>query len=125
MTVPTATLVLANAACFHLKRPARPHLSRHQSHRSRLIRIIFPGLALLLLSLALGGCGGGSGTTADLSPGTAKSAISHVIVVIMQNHSFDNLFGTYPMANGLDPTAPATTRSTAMERRFRPPCSPP
>jgi phospholipase C len=117
MTVPTATLILATAASFDFKHAARPYVSLHQSHRSRLIRIIFPRLASLLLSLALGGCGGGSGTTADLpadpSPGTAKSAISHVIVVIMQNHSFDNLFGTYPMANGLDPTAPSYNQINA------------
>jgi phospholipase C len=41
------------------------------------------------------------------APNLAKSPISHIIIVMMQNHSFDNLFGTYPMANGLDPNAPS------------------
>jgi phospholipase C len=277
MTEPTAAWIPANAASLRRNTPAKRHLSRHVSHKSRLIRIIFPGLAMLLLSLGPGGCGGSSGATADpppaptasiqaaagqitagqsvvltwkstnatsvsldpsisaaalpssgsasvtpattttykmtatgvggsatssvtvnvtaappappspavtltvtpttittggsatlawtssnatsvsidpavapaplplngsvsitpaatitytitaasapgtsaqvaatatatvtvVPPGTPKSAISHVIVVVMQNHSFDNLFGTYPMANGLDPTAPS------------------
>src|SRR6185312_4683626 len=34
-------------------------------------------------------------------------AISHLIIVMMQNHSFDNLFGTFPGADGLDPNAPS------------------
>jgi phospholipase C len=46
-------------------------------------------------------------TVAVTSAQPAKSAIQHLIVVIMQNHSFDNLFGTYPSANGLDPGAPS------------------
>jgi phospholipase C len=50
-------------------------------------------------------------TVTAVPPGTPKSAISHIIVVIMQNHSFDNLFGTYPGANGLDPTAPSYTQA--------------
>jgi phospholipase C len=48
-----------------------------------------------------------SATVTPVPPGTPKSPISHIITVILQNHSFDNLFGTYPMANGLDPTAPS------------------
>jgi phospholipase C len=36
-----------------------------------------------------------------LPPGAAQSPIQHLIVVILQNHSFDNLFGTFPNANGL------------------------
>jgi phospholipase C len=68
--------------------------------------------ALIWLCLTLCSCGGGSGTTnninpPDPSPSTQvpRSAIKHLVVVIMQNNSFDHLFGTYPGANGLDPTA--------------------
>lgn len=50
-------------------------------------------------------------TVTAVPPGTPKSAISHIIIVMMQNHSFDNLFGTFPMANGLDPTAPSYTQA--------------
>jgi len=32
---------------------------------------------------------------------TSKIPISHVIVIVQENHSFDNYFGTYPGANGL------------------------
>lgn len=40
-------------------------------------------------------------------PGSVNSPISHVIILMMQNHSFDNLFGTFPGANGLDPNVPS------------------
>ncbi len=38
------------------------------------------------------------------SPGTTNSPIYHLIVIMDQNHSLDNLFGAYPGANG-----PSTT----------------
>jgi phospholipase C len=62
--------------------------------------------------------GGGQTATATatvtvLPQGTAQSEIHHLIVVIMQNHSFDNLFGTYPGANGLSPTVPGYSQVDA------------
>jgi phospholipase C len=49
-------------------------------------------VALLLLSPTLS-------LSTSLSTGTA-TPISHVIIVVQENHSFDNYFGTYPTANG-------------------------
>jgi phospholipase C len=47
-------------------------------------------------------------TTVTVQPqvGT-NSPISHVIILMMQNHSLDNLFGTFPGADGLDSTLPS------------------
>ena len=39
--------------------------------------------------------------------GITNSPITHVIILMMQNHSLDNLFGTYPGANGLNATLPS------------------
>ena len=36
-----------------------------------------------------------------------NSPISHLIILMMQNHSLDNLFGTYPGANGLNARLPS------------------
>jgi phospholipase C len=65
---------------------------------------------LFFLLVAGGGivaCNGGSseGTNGPLpatrvSRGTASSPISHVIVVIQENRSFDDFFATFPGANG-------------------------
>ena len=74
------------------------------------------GLAVLVLvSLILSSCGGNSSsntvTQEQATPPplpnqqVPRSAINHLMVVVMQNSSFDHLFGTYPKANGLDPTA--------------------
>lgn len=54
-----------------------------------------------------------SATVTVLATGATASPISHLIVVIMQNHSFDNLFGTYPGADGLDPNAPSYKQADA------------
>ncbi|MGB8478746.1 MAG: alkaline phosphatase family protein [Acidobacteriaceae bacterium] len=56
----------------------------------------------------------GSGGTATASTtvtvqtiGVTNSPITHLIILMMQNHSLDNLFGTYPGANGLNATLPS------------------
>jgi phospholipase C len=66
------------------------------------------------LSIALSGCGGGAGSvhnsTQNTPPprqGVPRSGIQHLIMVVMQNSSFDHLFGTYTGANGIDPSAPS------------------
>lgn len=49
-------------------------------------------LALIVFALAL----------VNTNPvfGETQSPIKHVIVIVQENHSFDNYFGTYPTANG-------------------------
>ena len=37
--------------------------------------------------------------------------LQHIIVVYLENHSFDNLFGTFPRANGLAKAGAADSRS--------------
>ncbi|MHB1938461.1 MAG: alkaline phosphatase family protein [Acidobacteriaceae bacterium] len=62
-------------------------------------------------TLTATGSGGGTATaTATVTvqmPGSANSPIAHLIILMMQNHSLDNLFGTYPGANGLDAALPS------------------
>ncbi|MGZ4828597.1 MAG: alkaline phosphatase family protein, partial [Candidatus Angelobacter sp.] len=36
-----------------------------------------------------------------------------MVVVIMQNRSFDHLFGTFPGANGIKPGVPGFTQVTS------------
>ncbi len=50
--------------------------------------------ALLMLLLCI------SWSIAPATPDTPKSPIRHVIVIVGENHSFDNLFGTYRPARG-------------------------
>ena len=62
-------------------------------------------------------------TVRPVTPGIPKSEIQHLIVLVMQNHSFDNLFGTYSaQANGLDPSAPSYTQAACGSSV--PPCVP-
>src|SRR5262249_18239599 len=49
---------------------------------------------------------------AEIEPGSAP--IDHLIVVYLENHTFDNLFGLFPGANGL--AAPGAARARV------PPC---
>ena len=64
-------------------------------------------LSFCLIALALSGCGGAlvgsqrSSSTALLPPagGSASRYLSHVIVIIQENRSFENFFAGYPNAN--------------------------
>ncbi len=65
-----------------------------------------PAAALAAISIAsavvlLGGCGGGAhkATPTAIAPGIHK--IRHVVVIMQENRSFDEYFGTYPGANGI------------------------
>ena len=50
-------------------------------------------------------------TGADDESGTGLDRLKHVVVIYLENHSFDNLYGEYPGANGLaNATATATQR---------------
>jgi len=62
--------------------------------------------------LALSGCGGVS-QMGNPSPTPTPGTISNVIVVIMQNRSFDNLFGTFPGAEGIRPGVPGFSQVDA------------
>ncbi len=53
-------------------------------------------LALQILAVASGALGA--------APTTA-TPIKHLVIVMMENHSFDNLFGTYPTLNRTEPGA--------------------
>lgn len=58
---------------------------------------------------ATGSGGTATATTTVTVPmaGTTNSPISHLVILMMQNHSLDNLFGTFPGANGLNATLPS------------------
>lgn len=75
------------------------------------------GVLVLLLSwlscMILTGCGGsasGSQSPSQLAQ-VPRSGVEHLIIVVMQNSSFDHLFGTYPGANGLDPSLQSYTQA--------------
>ncbi len=52
--------------------------------------------------------------------GSTNSPITHLIILMMQNHSFDNLFGTYPGANGLNASLPSYTQVDAQGNTVTP-----
>jgi phospholipase C len=51
--------------------------------------------------------------TVTVTASIPKSEISHLIVVIMQNHSFDHLFETFPGANGAKAGDPGYSQADA------------
>ncbi len=100
-------------------------MSRPRNDR-RLRPLRAPRLALALL-FALCGCGGGGGST---SSGAVPAApittvvtanapkIGHVVVVIQENRSVDNLFAGFPGADTVA-TAPTRTHGTVALRPVR------
>jgi phospholipase C len=76
--------------------------------------------ALLLLGVILGGVSQG-GSTVHAS--TTSTPIEHLIVLMQENHTFDNYFGTYPGADGFPadtcvPVNPFDLSSTACVEPF-------
>jgi phospholipase C len=87
-------------------------------------RLQFEMIALLALATSLIACNGDDSTSSDsLAPRSTETAdapagqrsdvpgldrLKHVVVIYLENHSFDNLYGEFPGADGL-PTAAATT----------------
>jgi phospholipase C len=55
--------------------------------------------AVLLAAAVFAGCGAGSAGVE--APRADRAPIDHVIVLFLENRSFDHLFGTYPGADGL------------------------
>jgi len=82
-----------------------------------MYRFIRERLGLFLLCIVLASCGGGTGSTQtqtdpppppDPPSSVPRSAIKHLMIVVMQNASFDHLFGTYPGGtHGLDSSLPS------------------
>jgi len=69
----------------------------------------------LVLALTFG-CGGVKNSSVTPTPTptpVTQAVIKNVVVVIMQNRSFDNLFGTFPGANGIQPGVAGFTQKTS------------
>jgi acid phosphatase len=60
------------------------------------LKMALPGLGALLLSLAFSSC-----SKNDKSHPADINKVGHVVVIYMENHSFDNLYGSFEGANGL------------------------
>jgi len=56
---------------------------------------------LTLLAFALAACAAGGAGVAERPEGT-RAPIDHIIVLFLENRTFDHLFGTYPGADGLE-----------------------
>ena len=61
--------------------------------------------AALVAAFALTSCGGASGAVAGMPfaralPNSGSNPIQHIVVVIQENRSFDDLFATFPNADG-------------------------
>lgn len=92
-------------------RRALPHLNPRQVRNARALSswrmprthhstlafgfALYCGLAFFFVS-----CGGQGGGHANVQPADSISSIQHTILIIKENHTFDNYFGTFPGADG-------------------------
>jgi phospholipase C len=63
---------------------------------------------LICLASVLGGCGGGGGASAssmgplpNLPPAKAGKYFKHIVIIIQENRTYDNLFATFPGGDGV------------------------
>jgi phospholipase C len=66
----------------------------------------------LILGFVLAGCRGITQSAPSQAVPT-NSPVQYIVVVVMKLHSFDNLFGTFPGANGIRPGEPGFTQTDA------------
>jgi len=77
----------------------RVQLNKRSSRMGRATRFL-TGLGVLILTLLFWPFSTASSTT---MPRPANhTPINHTIVFFLENHTFDNLYGKFPGANGLD-----------------------
>jgi len=62
----------------------------------RSVHLLF--LGILLLAGCGGGDGGGSGTPPPKPAATGLARVNHIVVMMQENHSFDNYLGALPYA---------------------------
>jgi phospholipase C len=67
--------------------------------------------AALIATLAITSCTGGSSSATTGS--TLPSWLSHVVVVIQENRSFDDLFATFPGADGAVLASSSTSNTSS------------
>src|ERR1700755_3416044 len=61
--------------------------------------------AIMVVGLALAGCKKNNNNDSK----TSINSVNHVVVIYMENHSFDNLYGQFDGANGLSKATAANT----------------
>jgi phospholipase C len=71
------------------------------------MRAVTAVASVALLSATFVGCKKDKGTTTPVNPGINK--VNHVVVIYLENHSFDNLYGSFAGANGLSNATTANT----------------
>ena len=85
-------------------------------------RQFLAGLAAATGALALGGCGDGGGGHGDPEsaplPDPEASGIEHVVVVMMENRSFDHFLGWVPGADGRQEGLAFVDKQGATQRTF-------
>lgn len=69
--------------------------------RSLMTRYSLAAALLLLLALAVFSNSPHSATVKARSKAVATTPISHIVVIMEENHTFDNIFGAFPGANGV------------------------
>ena len=84
---------------------------------------------ILPMVLVFAGCRGVQTTQAGATSGSSngstelpstQSQVQRVIVVMLQNSSFDHMFGTFPGANGIHPGVPGYTQTDASGNAVQP-----
>jgi len=72
---------------------------------NRGVRIVVPGVLASLLAMTALPAAAGGGSPAM----TALDSIKHIVVIYQENHSFDNLYGSWERVNGLSRAESANT----------------
>ena len=74
-------------------------------HAPNFVRWLTPFAASALFA-TVSGCATSAGTVSQASTTQKLDRIRHVVVIYAENHSFDNMYGLFPGANGIKNATP-------------------
>src|SRR5712691_5823337 len=72
-------------------------------------RVLLATVALMVSAVTMAGPAGAKGG------GNPLSRIEHLVVIYLENHSFDNLYGLWPGVDGLSSPTSATPNQTQVD----------
>ncbi len=95
------------------------HASAPRRSRSRLFAIVAGALALLagIFTVVLTTISGGGGAATAAAP-TGLRQVKHVVVIYLENWSFDSLYGNFPGVDGLAQAAAAPPQVDQNGKRY-------
>src|SRR6266436_4280656 len=105
--------------CMHdratLYNSCRQH-ANESTTKTKTAEVSMRGSVLCSAAIFVGACGGSAIAASPAQAGAGLEMIQNIVVIYAENRSFDNLYGFFPGANGLQDISTSTAKSLQRDR---------